>query len=74
MQQIQSRILKTAEINWKHLVFIQDDNFKEWIDDGDQKLVNSLLKYQSLTRSKSGNTKAKSIVLTENTERSIFKS
>lgn len=45
-QEIKSRVLKTEPIFWKQLEFIQDANFKEWIDDGDQKLVNSLLKYQ----------------------------
>lgn len=46
LQEIKSRVLKTEPIRWKELHFIQDDNFKEWIDDGDQKLVNSLLQYQ----------------------------
>lgn len=46
IQEIKSRVLKTEAIRWKELHFIQDDNFKEWIDDGDQKLVNSLLQYQ----------------------------
>lgn len=46
VQEIKSRVLKTELILWKELHFIQDENFKEWIDDGDKKLVNSLLKYQ----------------------------
>lgn len=46
VQEIKSRVLKTEPILWKNLKFIQDDNFKEWIDKGDKKLVNSLLKYQ----------------------------
>lgn len=45
-QEIKSRIIKTELIFWKDLEFIQDENFKEWIDNGDQKLVNSLIKYQ----------------------------
>jgi hypothetical protein len=43
---IQSRIVKTEKINWKELSFIQDDNFKEWIDGADEKLLQSILKYQ----------------------------
>lgn len=43
---IQSRVLKTATINWRDLTFIQDENFKEWIENGDTKLINSILKYQ----------------------------
>lgn len=45
-QTISSRILKTAPIKWRELVFLQDDNFKEWISDGDVKLHESLKKYQ----------------------------
>lgn len=37
---------ETQLINWKELEFIQHDEFKEWIDDGDVKLIKSLLKYQ----------------------------
>lgn len=40
-----SRIIKTEKIKWKDLCFIQQENFKEWIDNGDEKLLNSLLKY-----------------------------
>ncbi len=43
---IESRIIKTALINWKDLEFIQQENFKEWINDGDTKLIESILKYQ----------------------------
>lgn len=46
VQEIKSRVLKTEPIFWKELEFIQDETFKEWIGDGDEKLVNSLLKYQ----------------------------
>lgn len=45
-QEIRSRILKTENIRWRELEFIQDENFKEWIDDGDEKLINSILQYQ----------------------------
>lgn len=43
---IASRVIKTEKIKWKDLEFIQDENFKEWIDDGDEKLVQSILKFQ----------------------------
>ena len=46
VQEIKRRVLKTEPIFWKDLEFIQDENFKEWIDNGDEKLVKSLLKYQ----------------------------
>lgn len=45
-QEIQSRIIKTDSVKWKELKFIQDENFKEWIEEGDAKLQQSLLKYQ----------------------------
>ena len=45
-QIIGSRIVKTELINWRELQFIQQDNFKEWINNGDKKLLESLLKYQ----------------------------
>lgn len=45
-QTINSRVLRTEEIDWRKLEFIQDADFKEWIDTGDLKLLNSLLKYQ----------------------------
>lgn len=45
-KQITSKILKTANIKWRELKFIQQDNFKEWIDNGNQKLIDSILKYQ----------------------------
>lgn len=43
---ISSRIIKTELINWKELQFIQQENFKEWINNGDKKLLESILKYQ----------------------------
>lgn len=46
MNTINSRILKTALIKWRDLEFIQQENFKDWIDEGDKKLITSLLKYQ----------------------------
>lgn len=45
-QSITSRILKTALIKWEQLEFIQQENFKEWIQEGDIKLTESILKYQ----------------------------
>lgn len=44
--EIQSRIIKTELIGWKKLNFIQQEDFKEWIEEGDRKLLNSLLRYQ----------------------------
>lgn len=43
---IKSRVIKFDMIQWKDLQFIQNEDFKQWIDGGDQKLINSLLKYQ----------------------------
>ena len=43
---IKSRVLKTELINWKELQFIQQEDFKEWLPNGDKKLIDSLLKYQ----------------------------
>ena len=43
---IQSRILGTELISWRDLEFIQQDNFKEWINNGDKKLLESIVKYQ----------------------------
>lgn len=45
-QVINSRVLKTELINWRELQFIQQDNFKEWVSNGSEKLVESILKYQ----------------------------
>lgn len=45
-QAIQSRIIKTELINWRELQFIQQENFKEWVNNGDKKLLESILKYQ----------------------------
>lgn len=41
---IESRVLKTEPIEWKTLKFLQDDNFKEWIEGGDKKLLQSIVK------------------------------
>lgn len=46
VKEIKSKILKTESIKWKDLEFIQDADFKEWILNGDEKLLRSLLKYQ----------------------------
>lgn len=43
---LQNRIIKTELINWKELKFVQAENFKEWVNDGSQKLIESILKYQ----------------------------
>lgn len=43
---IQSKILKTEPIQWESLQFIQDENFKDWIDSGQEKLIESILKFQ----------------------------
>lgn len=43
---INSRIIKTELIKWRDLDFIQQENFKEWINGGDTKLIESILKYQ----------------------------
>lgn len=43
---IQSRIIKTELVPWETLLFIQDEDFKEWINDGDEKLLQSIVKYQ----------------------------
>lgn len=43
---INSRIIKTELIKWRDLEFVQQENFKEWINDGDTKLIESILKYQ----------------------------
>lgn len=43
---IESRIIKTELINWRDLKFIQNDNFKEWLPNGNKKLLESILKYQ----------------------------
>lgn len=45
-QKIQSRVVKTELVNWRELQFIQQENFKEWINNGDVKLLESILKYQ----------------------------
>ncbi|TXK78706.1 hypothetical protein [Mesonia sp. K4-1] len=43
---LSSIVGKTRLIKWKNLKFIQDENFKEWIGDGNDKLIESILKYQ----------------------------
>lgn len=43
--ELSTRVLKTELIQWKKLQFVQQENFKEWIDTGDKKLVQSLLNY-----------------------------
>jgi len=43
---IQSRVLKTENIQWRSLKFLQDDDFKVWVDQGDEKLLASIIKYQ----------------------------
>lgn len=43
---IASKVIKTELIKWKELQFIQQDDFKEWIGSGEQKLMDSILKYQ----------------------------
>lgn len=42
---IQNKIIGSNLIRWRELQFIQDEDFKEWIKDGDEKLVKSLIKY-----------------------------
>lgn len=44
--QLQSRIIRTEKIRWKELRFVQQDDFKEWFDSGNDKLIQSLLRYQ----------------------------
>lgn len=44
--QIISKVIKTEQITWSELKFVQDDNFKEWVGNGDKKLMESILKYQ----------------------------
>lgn len=43
---ITSRILETKLIKWHDLQFIQQNNFKEWVNNGDKKLLESILRYQ----------------------------
>ncbi len=43
---INSRVIKTDLVRWQDFQFIQDDDFKEWIGNGDKKLLQSLVKYQ----------------------------
>lgn len=45
-QTITSKIIKTELVAWRNLKFIQQDNFKEWVSNGSQKLIESILKYQ----------------------------
>ena len=48
-QTINSRVIKTEPINWRELQFIQQENFKEWVTNGAEKLVESILKYQFIS-------------------------
>lgn len=48
-QTINSKIIKTELINWRDLQFIQQPNFKEWVNNGAEKLVESILKYQFIS-------------------------
>lgn len=43
---IKSRVIKTANIEWQALKFIQSDDFKQWVSNGDKKLLESIVKYQ----------------------------
>jgi DNA modification methylase len=43
---ITSKVIKTELIKWSELQFVQNDNFKEWVGNGDKKLMESILKYQ----------------------------
>jgi len=43
---ITSRVIKTDQVKWKEMEFIQQENFKEWFPEGDTKLIRSILKYQ----------------------------
>ncbi|OCB77966.1 class I SAM-dependent methyltransferase [Flavobacterium crassostreae] len=45
-QIIGSRILKTELIKWGKLQFLQQENFKEWVNNGSEKLIESIIKYQ----------------------------
>jgi DNA modification methylase len=45
-QLIKSRVLKTVPIKWEELQFVQQENFKEGNNNGDKKLLDSILKYQ----------------------------
>lgn len=40
------RVIKSQLIEWKVMQFIQTDTFKVWANNGEEKLTNSLLKYQ----------------------------
>lgn len=46
INEVKNKVLKTAPIKWEQLEFIQEDNFKEWFPLGDEKLIQSLIKYQ----------------------------
>lgn len=45
-QSIKSNIIGTQDIEWKKLKFLQQPEFKEWMPSGDEKLIESLLRYQ----------------------------
>lgn len=44
--EVKSRVIKTEKIDWQRLSFIQDEEFKQWIEKGNEKLTQSILKYQ----------------------------
>ena len=46
---ISSKVLKTELINWRDLNFIQQENFKDWVSNGKEKLIESILKYQFIS-------------------------
>ena len=46
-QLIKSRVIKTELINWGELQFVQQENFKEWNNNGDKKLLESILKQKN---------------------------
>lgn len=36
---IESRIIKTEPVKWRELQFIQQEDFKEWLPNGDKKKI-----------------------------------
>lgn len=47
--QLKSRIVKTELIEWRKLIFLQDDSFKNWSDDAKEKLKKSVVSNQFVT-------------------------
>jgi hypothetical protein len=43
---LKSNVLKMQYINWQQLQFIQHENFKEWDNNGERKLLESLIRFQ----------------------------